>query len=199
MKAKQINKLGFIIFAINVVVLAICSYAFNDQGRLIPQEPRSTNVGTGETGIFANAKGAYTLRYASDIWSQSPTRLSPDSELELVHKNKCAWVVTIWEPIEAPPDKLEELSLKNFSSAGTSPVVVEEGWKSLSGKKIRFAIFSTVAEGIPVMYYAYFVSGSTGSIQALTYTGKNMFEQMRPELERLLNGLELPPDDQASK
>jgi hypothetical protein len=200
-KAKQVNRLGFIAFGVQILFLMRSHFSSQDPTEYIPQGRQGVESGQpSEDGLnntltFNNAKGAYSLRYSSSTWSQNPTRSNPASELELTHSNNYAYALTIWEPFEIPIEKLRNLAIKNMSSAGTNPEVVEEGWKNLSGKRIGYSVVNATPDGIPVTYYGYYYSGANGSIQLLAWTAKNAFEEMRPELERLFGGLELPPDD----
>lgn len=40
-------------------------------------------------------------------------------------------------------------------------------------------------------FYGYYYSGDEGSIQIVTWTGQNLFKEMKPELDAFLNGFEI--------
>jgi len=47
------------------------------------------------------------------------------------------------------------------------------------------------SEEVAFTFHGYYYSGEVGSIQVLTWTGRNLFKEVKPELEAFLNGFEI--------
>ena len=47
------------------------------------------------------------------------------------------------------------------------------------------------AKGIPFVFLGYYYSGKEGSIQVITFTADNLFDEYRKEFEEFLNGFEI--------
>jgi hypothetical protein len=112
-----------------------------------------------------------------------------------VHRNQGAYALIIYEPIEIPVEKLVELAFKNMETVNISPVISEEGWKHVGSKKVRYTVYNATTDGIPFTYYHLYSSGRKGSVQFVMYTGANMFAEMKPQFEQLLDGFHLTLDE----
>ena len=47
-------------------------------------------------------------------------------------------------------------------------------------------------KGIPFTYFSYYCCADEGTFQVITWTGRNLFEEMKPALETFLNGSRSP-------
>jgi len=49
-------------------------------------------------------------------------------------------------------------------------------------------------QSIPFKYYGYYWSGKSGTVQFLTYTAQNLFDEALPDFSELLNGFVVTKD-----
>ena len=61
----------------------------------------------------------------------------------------------------------------------------------VNGHQILCMRMDAMVQGIPITYYNYYYSGKVGAIQLMTYTGQNLFQEYKSELDDLLNGFEV--------
>lgn len=72
--------------------------------------------------------------------------------------------------------------------------VLHEETRKVNGKIIKEMEFACTVNGIKLIYEVYCYSDDNGTIQFYTATSENMYNQYKPELEKLLNGLVIPAE-----
>jgi hypothetical protein len=97
----------------------------------------------------------------------------------------------ISERISIPMDKLREIALDNARDAAPDIKVVEEQRRRVNGTDVLMMRLEGTTNGIPFTYLGYYYGGPVGTIQVITYTGQNLFDEYRKEFEEFLNGFRL--------
>ena len=97
----------------------------------------------------------------------------------------------IAERMVVPIAKLRDIAFKNARSAAPDISVVKEENRTVNGIEMLCMQMDGTIEGIKFTYYGYYYAGKSGSIQLLTYTSQNLFQESQPEMTEFLNGLEV--------
>lgn len=97
----------------------------------------------------------------------------------------------IAERIAIPIGTLRELAIKNARAAAPDIRVVQEENRIVNGVNVLCMQMDGTIENIKFTYYGYYYSGKFGSIQLLTYTSQNLFQEYLPQMTEFLNGLEV--------
>ena len=99
------------------------------------------------------------------------------------------WCVVIPERITLSIDALKEVAIINAKNASTKFKMLNEEVRKVNNKYVHMMQFSATIQGINFIYIGYYVAEESNSIQLLTMTPENLFDENKEELENLLNGL----------
>lgn len=95
----------------------------------------------------------------------------------------------ITERIELPYETLKNAAFENAKNVAPDIEITKEEFRMVNGSKVLLLQMKGTYQGINVVYFGYYLSNSLGSVQFLTYTTKNLFDEYSNEMEELLNGL----------
>jgi TRAP-type mannitol/chloroaromatic compound transport system substrate-binding protein len=87
-----------------------------------------------------------------------------------------------------PIDNLLAIALGNAKAAAPDAQITKQETKIVNGREVTAATISGTIEGIHFVYYSYYYSGKGGVVQVVTYTGANLLDEYRPELDQFLDG-----------
>lgn len=121
------------------------------------------------------------------------------AEFEIQSKNIDIYAMLITERIEVPLMSLKEMAIKNAKSAASDAKVVLAEMRLVNGRYLLCMEITGTIQGIKFHYYNYYYSHPGGTVQLITYTSDNIFEKMKPEMGKLLNGLVIPMPQSDSK
>ena len=121
-------------------------------------------------------------------FSKNETDNSP-SEYNFVLIGQDAYAIIIAERIEIPLNTLKDIALKNAKKASPDAKIVSEDVRKINGLIVNCMEFEGTISGIKFSYFNYYYSGPAGSIQFISYTSNNLFDNYKKEFEILLNGL----------
>jgi hypothetical protein len=137
---------------------------------------------------YTGKNGNFALYLVPNRWRQSPMPNNPDAEAQFIHKDGDSMAMVISERISIPVDVLKNVALEKMRSVDKDARVVNEETRNVNGKEVMCLTTNVIAQGVPFTFYAYYFSGTEGSIQIVTWTGQNLFKEVKPELEAFLNG-----------
>lgn len=121
-------------------------------------------------------------------WSFTKGEKNEDSEFEFQMKGEDLYAISITEKIQIPLETLKGIAIDNAKSAAQNIKVVKEEYRTVNGVQVLMLQMSGNIQGLEFMYYGYYYSNPNGTIQLLTYTGKNLFKGYKDEIELFLNG-----------
>jgi uncharacterized protein YcfL len=135
----------------------------------------------------------YRIEYDSDTWNvPKNTNLSIYSDYSFVHKDKDVYAIILSERIEVPLDSLEEIVVENAQNVSDEPVeVVQSETVEVNGKTMKAIKINAKIQGVDFSYYNYVYGGKEGTVQLITYTSKNLFDQYEKDMKNLLDSLEI--------
>jgi len=132
-------------------------------------------------GVYINPK----------IWSFSKGENNPDAEYEFKLKNKELYGMMITEKTPIEIEALTDIAYQNAKAALSQLKRNQIEYRNLNGFDVIFMQMEGIISGINVVYYGYYFSNDTGSVQLITYTSNLLYEEYKEEMEKLINGLVL--------
>ena len=122
-------------------------------------------------------------------WTQTKSDEPNKATFEL--REGDVYGMLIAERMNVPISTLREVAIKNARSAAPDVKVIKEENRTVNGVNLLCMQMEGTIEGIQFTYYGYYYAGKAGSIQLLTYTAQNLFQESQAEMAEFLNGLEV--------
>ena len=109
----------------------------------------------------------------------------------------------ISEKIGIPTETLAKIALANAQKVDPNAKIAFKEKRLVNGKEVIVMHIEGTLNDIPFRYYGYYYGGTSGSIQAITFTVSSAFERNAEDFTTFLNGLEitdqeLPPPSRTS-
>ncbi len=157
-------------------------------------DSKPTTAAAGAYQKSENAKNVYTakggkvsLYFDSTKWIQEK---SDDPEkISFEYREGDLYGLMISERLALPISTLRDIAIKNAQSAAPDVKVVHEENRKVNGVNLLCMQMNGTINGIKFTYYGYYYAGKSGSIQLLTYTSQNLFQESLPAMTEFLNGL----------
>jgi hypothetical protein len=190
---KQLNSTAF-----NEAVLTIANSVDDIYGTVkgtgaVSSPPRGTSVTyrsprtATQVMEILNARAAVSVN--SNLWKETKSREPNRREFEHVKGDGYAMIIS--ERIQVPLAKLRDIALENAREASPDAKIVEEQRRVVNGTDVLMLRLDGTINGVAFSYLGYYYGGAAGTIQVLTYTGQNLFDEFRPDFEDFLNGFHL--------
>ena len=122
-------------------------------------------------------------------WSFKKGTDNSDAEYEFQLKDGDLYGLVISEKIEIPLETLKSVALTNAKSVAPDIKIINEEYRTVNGLKVLMIQMNGTTQGIKISYYGYYFPNSSGSVQLLTYTSRNLMDSLKNESDKLLNGL----------
>jgi hypothetical protein len=149
--------------------------------------------------LFKTEIGAFGVWYDQTKWKQSQ---APDAKGKVVFQliGEAANAVVYGEGTEVPISFVKEIVLNNFQKLNEDVKVILEEKRVVNGREILCLKVEGKSKQIPIpiISYGYYYGGKEGTIQVITFTGKNLFGKYEGELTNFLNGLVIQPSSSVS-
>jgi hypothetical protein len=136
-------------------------------------------------------KGAASLNYDGSRWT--PIKEDDPGRTEFHHKSGDLYGLIISERLETSPEALKAVALKNLKNAASSYTVLQEEKRLVNGTEVTYPEFEAVISDITFIWQGYYYAGPAGTIQVVTYTGKNLISEYRDEMQNFLDGFQVAP------
>lgn len=136
-------------------------------------------------------RGKASLFYNPKKWKAKGEETGGKSAFE--HVDGDANAILITERIEIPTESLETVALTNARNAAPDAQINLKESRVVNGAKVEVIGLKGTIAGIKFQYFGYYASGAFGTIQAITYTSQNLFEEYKADFVDFLNGLILAP------
>lgn len=152
-----------------------------------PQAHVDINGNSQSKKVLKSKKGFLELWIDSKKWGETES-INPSAEFTLIHSSGDAYAMVIVERITMPLTKLKEIALQNARSVAPDIEIISEEEIVVNGVKMLAMRMEGTVQEIPLTYYGYYWTGKAGSLQVLTYTGQDLFEEFEADFADLLNG-----------
>ncbi len=144
---------------------------------------------------YKGKRGTFALWLVPETWRQSEKPSNEVAEVEFAHKDGDGYGMVIAERIVVPLETLKKVAIANLRKIDKDAQITKEEMRIVNGTEVLCLLMNAKTEGIAVSMYGYYYSGKAGSIQVVTWTGQNLFPEMKPELEAFLNGFEIVKEE----
>jgi hypothetical protein len=139
--------------------------------------------------VLKSSKGFVELWFDSTKWKPTASSDNPSAEFSLTHSSGDAYAMAIIERISMPISTLKGIALENAKKVAPDAKVTFEEERIVNGVKVVAMRIEGTIQGIPFTYYGYYWTGKAGSLQVITYTGQNLFNEFESDFTKLLNGV----------
>lgn len=109
-------------------------------------------------------------------------------EYNLNLKEGDLYAMIITERIEIAVEDLIDIAFENAKSVAPDAKVIKKEYRIVNGKKIIYMEMTGTIKGIKFQYLGYYFSDASGSTQYVVFTGENLVNQYKIEIDHLLNG-----------
>jgi hypothetical protein len=131
------------------------------------------------SGIYINPKD----------WSFTKGENNPDAEYEFQAKGRDIYGMLITEKTPIQVESLADIAFQNAKSALSQVKRTKMEYRTINDVEVIHMQMEGTISGINIVYYGYYFSNDTGSVQLLTYTSSVLFDEYQTVMEGLLNGL----------
>jgi hypothetical protein len=109
---------------------------------------------------------------------------------EFIFQNKKddIYGMLITEKISINIKSLQQIAYNNAKSAAPDIKILNKEYRTVNGTKVLMMQMKGTIQGIKFVYFGYYFSNENGSVQFLTYTSQNLFNEYKNEMEKMLNG-----------
>jgi len=122
-------------------------------------------------------------------WSFKKAANNPEAEYEFVLKGEDLYGMAIAEGVEISVESLTDIAVTNAKNVAPDIKIVKKEYRNVNGKKVVYMEMKGTAQSIKFTYLGYYYSNASGSTQLVLYTGTNLVNKYRSEINNLLNGL----------
>ena len=140
--------------------------------------------------VVKGQKVDYQLWYNSNKWNFTDLKNS-FTEYTFGYKKGTAYCMIIPEKISLTNEGLRTIALANAKNAAEKVEVLDEDIRNVNGTYVYMMKFKGIIQGMKFIYWGYYYTDENRAIQFLVYTYQNLFNEYKPELEKMLDGLVL--------
>jgi hypothetical protein len=133
-------------------------------------------------------KGFYEIWFDPAKWKVTKSD-DPPKEFQATHVSGDGYGYIISERISMPFDTLKNAAVSKAKSVAPDLKVDSTEYRTVNGVNVMVIKMGGTIQGIPFVYYGYYWSGKSGTLQAVMFTGENLFSQFFPDFVEFLNGV----------
>ena len=155
-----------------------------------PESSSAASKPIGATTLFKAPQGGFGIWYDKTKWTMEP-QTDDQGRLQFKLKRGDAYAIVLIEELNIPLATLKEVALQNAKEAAADAQIVFQETRTVNKKEVLCMKLDGTIKGISFRYYGYYYGGKLGSIQLLTFTGRDLFSKYEQDLTDFLNGLEI--------
>ena len=140
---------------------------------------------------YTSKRKNFSLSLVPGVWKKAEKPGNEVAEVEFHDPENDAYAMVIAERIAVPIEALRDVAIQNLMALDPEATVVKEEQRTVNGKPMLALILHAKSSGTPITLYGYYYTGDEGSFQVVTWTGQNLFKELKPEMEAFLNGFEV--------
>jgi len=185
------------------------TYATSDEGKRVKLNENGTweyvqeiSVGNSDksnnfikpassTSLLQSKKNDFAFWYNPSKWQLSNKIGNEEAEFQLNLKGEDGYCMIITERIEIEVDNLKKAALKNAQNLDPNAVIEQEENRLVNGNKIKMLKIAATASGIKFVYFGYYASNESGTVQIICFTARNLLKNYEKDFEDMLNGLSI--------
>ena len=124
-------------------------------------------------------------------WKFTKGKEGEAAEFVFQNKEDDMYGMLITEKISINIKSLKQIAYNNAKNAAPDIKILNEEYRTVNGTKVLMMQMKGTIQGVKFVYFGYYFSNDSGSIQFLTYTSQNLFEEYKKEMEKMLNGFDV--------
>jgi hypothetical protein len=97
----------------------------------------------------------------------------------------------ISERLQIPLERMPEVAIGNARQADPNAKITRQGYRAVNGLRMLYLDFEATPSGIPITYFGHYYSDGAGTVQVIAWTGRNLIEEYRVDIERFVSGFEV--------
>ena len=133
--------------------------------------------------------GDFTIWVDETKWKRAKSDDGSIVQFDNVNTEGYARIIT--ERISVPIDNLGEIALINLKKVDPNAKISFQERRIVNGRQVLAMYIDATVSALSVRYYGYYYGGSSGTIQAITYTVSDRFAANVDEFTKFLDGLEI--------
>ena len=145
-----------------------------------------------EAGSFSTLnllQNRMAVRYDSSEWNMQAS--SEPGVYQLQHSTGDLYVRVIEERIQLPLEVMPELALANAREVDPNVTAIRQGSRVVNGVRMLFMEYEAIVGRVPFVFVAHFFSDTSGTVQIIAWTGRNLLAEYRDTIERFVSGFEV--------
>jgi hypothetical protein len=111
-----------------------------------------------------------------------------DAEYDFELKGKDLYGTVITEEISMSPETIANLAFSNIKEGSSGAKILQKEYRIVNGVKMIFMKMQATVEGIKLVYFGYYYANRSGTTQFILYTGENLADKYKTEIDEFLNG-----------
>ena len=111
-----------------------------------------------------------------------------DAEYEFQHKTFDIYGLLIHESTQIPIETLKGIALDNARTAAPDIVIDDQEYRTVNDNYLLMMQLKGSVQGIKIIYRGFYYSNEHGTVQLIMYTGQNMLDKVKPEIEKFMSG-----------
>jgi hypothetical protein len=125
----------------------------------------------------------------TDKWIFKKRKDMSSAEYEFRLKGKDVYGRAINEEMRVSIESLGNIALMNAQKAAPDSKIVKQEFRIVNGNKVLYMEINGSIQGIKFTYLGHYYSDTSGTTQLVAYTGTNLVDKYRLEINNFLNGL----------
>jgi tetratricopeptide (TPR) repeat protein len=153
---------------------------------LPPSTPSPTASTETSRGMVTFNGDTMQVVYDQRRWQQSPS--TQPGRFQFAHTKGDAVAMVISERLAVPFDALPDIALSNARSTDPGARITVKEKRNVGGVDVWFLRIEAEPKNIPFTFLGYYYSGGAGTVQIITYTGRNLISEYEKDFMAFLNG-----------
>ncbi|MEP6468038.1 MAG: hypothetical protein ABJB05_17130 [Parafilimonas sp.] len=123
-------------------------------------------------------------------WSVKPhgaNESEPEYRFEL--KNNDGYALLLTERTQIDIAEMRDIALLNAQKAAPDAKIVNSEYRQVNGLKMLCLEITGSTRSIKFKYFGYYYSNENGTVQLVTFSSQNLFNELKSDLQDILNGL----------
>ena len=114
--------------------------------------------------------------------------MNPEADIALQLINGDAYAMVIYEELEIPIEHLSQIAIDNAVNVAPDIKMIDREYRVVNGDTLIWMRMDGTTQGMKISYYSYYFSNTKGSVQFHTFTGQNLIDKYKKEIDNVLNG-----------
>lgn len=170
-------------------LLSDASGVTNDVSTENESEPPPAPTEAGSFSTLNLLQNRMAVRYDSSEWHMQAS--SEPGVHQLQHSTSDLYMRVIEERIQIPLEVMPEVALANAREVDPNATAIRQGSRVVNGVRMFFMEYETTVGGVPFVFVGHFFSDTSGTVQIIAWTGRNLVDDYRDTIERFVSGFEV--------